>query len=153
MVDEPIDEQGFMGGVNVVDFGDLRVSRGLTRRPYTSCRHKRLSYDSKERRIWCRDCETDVDPFDAFMVIVENFDGACKKLDRRAQEVADAEAHTLRRRAAKEIDKAWQSRDMVPQCPSCDAGLFPEDFVRGISRINREWAEAQRKRQRETTNK
>ncbi len=32
MTNEPIEEQAYVMGVTVVDIGDLRVARGLTRR-------------------------------------------------------------------------------------------------------------------------
>lgn len=66
MADEPIEDQNYLSGLTVIDIGDIRVSRGMTRRPVSSCGHRRMAYDPKERRIWCKDCEKDVDPFDAF---------------------------------------------------------------------------------------
>lgn len=145
--DPPIVEPGFIHGLTVVDFGDYRVSRGLTRRPYSACQHHRLVYDGNERRIWCKDCERDVEPFDAFRLFCENAHAVSAALDRRAKEVAEAENHALISLAAKNIDKVWRKRDMIPCCPSCSAGLFPEDFKNGIlGGMSREYAEALRNR-------
>jgi Zn finger protein HypA/HybF involved in hydrogenase expression len=146
MANEPIDEQNYLYGVNVVDIGDLRVSRGLTRRPHSSCHHARISYDHKERRIWCRDCEHDLDPFDAFTLLVEWHDRAAKDLHRRREALEEAERHQIVSVAAKTIDKAWRSRKMVPACPSCGNGLFPEDFKSEPAMLGRDYAEARRKR-------
>ena len=43
-----------MGGVKVVDIGDVRIARGLTRREFSTCPHKHMVYDQNERRIWLR---------------------------------------------------------------------------------------------------
>ena len=141
MADEPIEPQEYLFGVKVVDIGDVRVSRGLTRRPVSSCQHHSLVYDTKERRIWCRDCEKDVDPFDAFELLTEHFHRQEEKLAERARKLKEAEQFQIRTLAAKEIDKAWRSRKMVPACPHCRNGLFPEDFKSGIkTSLGRDYA-------------
>jgi hypothetical protein len=127
--DEPIDPQNYGSGLTVVDIGDLRVARGQTRRPRSTCRHRNLAYDSQERRVYCHDCEQDVDPFDAFVGLCEGWDSAAKKLNRRAQALAESESFTLRRRAAKVMDEAWRKKNSVPGCPHCKEGLLPEDIL------------------------
>ena len=145
--DPPIDEPGFIHGVTVVDIGDYRVSRGMTRRTFSGCHHRRLTYDKSERRIWCRDCERDVEPFDAFLGLVEGWDRAWQSMERKRKEVAEAAKFKVRSLAAKAIDKAWRKRSMVPACPHCNHGLFPEDFKNGVmTMLGREYAEALRKR-------
>lgn len=144
MANEPIDEPEYVMGVKVVDIGDLRVSRGLTRRPYSSCRHSKLTYDPRERRIWCRDCETDVEPFDAFTGLVEQYNSAYLSLIQRQTALKEAEAFQVRSIAAKNIDKAWRSKNMVPACPHCSHGLFPEDFKNGPSLLGKDYAAARR---------
>ncbi|MEC5289407.1 MULTISPECIES: hypothetical protein [unclassified Aurantimonas] len=150
MSDEPIHELGFLGGVKVVDIGDIRVARGLTRRPATTCAHRRLNYDPIERRVWCKDCDQDVDSFDAFKVLVEHYSAAHDRLKERETRLQEAEGFNIRSLAAKAIDHAWRSRNTVPTCPACNQGLFPEDFKDGhFSHLGREYAEAQRKRRLE----
>lgn len=145
--DPPITEPGFLGGVRVVNIGDVRVARGLSRRARSSCPHNQMIYDQTERRVWCKDCETDVEAFDAFKLIVEQHSRACDHIEKRHKDLVEAEAHSLRTLAAKNIDKAWQRRSMVPCCPHCSMGLFPEDFKNGIrGMMSREYAEAMAKR-------
>jgi hypothetical protein len=133
---EPIDQQTFPYGVNVVDIGDVRVSRGFTRRGREACKHKALSYDNVERRIWCRDCERDVEGFDAFAILAEAFDNAAKNLESRERAIKEAEERTLRRRATKVLDEAWSSRHLTPVCPHCGDALLPEDVVSGVGLVN-----------------
>lgn len=144
MSDAPIDPQDFLGGVKVVDIGDLRIARGLARRPLSHCRHVHMVYDDKERRVWCEDCESDVEPFDAFKSVCENMDKATRKLQSREREVREAEHFSAHRRATKELDKVWRSRDMTPTCPHCIEALLPEDFAKGVTSTSKDLARRRR---------
>lgn len=148
MTDAPIEPQDFYGGVKVVDIGDIRVARGLTRRPVSSCKHLRLVYDDKERRVWCEDCQTEVPAFDAFTALVERWDAGMKKTRRLIDEANEAQRFTLRSRAAKAIDEAWRKHNMVPACPHCRNGLFPEDFTKGVPLVGKDYAKAKIERER-----
>ena len=141
----PIVEQDYLSGLKVVDIGDLRVARGMSRLPVSACKHRPLVYDQKERRIWCKDCETDVEAFDAFMLIVENFDRAAKEIERRQADVKEAVSHNIIRIAAKRMDELFRRKKMVPSCPHCGEGIFPEDVAK-MGSINRQWEEARRAR-------
>lgn len=147
MSDKPIDPQDYCVGLKVVDIGDIRVARGETRRPRSTCRHRHMVYDNKERRIWCSDCETEVEPFDAFMLLAEQMDGHIKRLQRREQEVSEAEQFAARSRAAKKLDSYWRGRSLVPLCPHCSEALLPEDVVNGLSATSPELVRAKRRRQ------
>lgn len=144
MSDEPIEEQSYLNGVTVVDIGDIRIARGLTRRPYSACRHKRLRYDPRERRVWCADCEKDVDSFDAFVQLTEQYHLAYEDMKDRRKKLDEAERFQARLIATKTIEKAWRSPNMVPACPNCGNGLFPEDFRASPAMIGKDFARARR---------
>ncbi len=146
MSDAPIEPQEYLYGVNVVDIGDIRVARGLTRRPHSTCAHRQQVYDDKERRIWCKDCETELEPFDAYMCLVGVMDGHIKNLKRREEQVKDAEAHSARSRAVKVLDQVWRSHQMAPLCPHCDTAILPEDVARGVATASKSLVIAARKR-------
>lgn len=146
MSGRPIEPQDFCSGMKVVDIGDLRVARGLTRRPLSACRHINMVYDNNERRVWCKDCESEVEPFDAFKAVCENIDGATKRLKRREQEVKEAERFAARSRAVKALDKVWRGHHQTPVCPHCREALLPEDFASGAMTTGRELARAARRR-------
>lgn len=133
--DPPIIPQDYIGGVTVIDFGEARISRGMSRRHYSTCNHRKLVYDQQERRIWCQDCERDVEHFDAFRIIVEQFAAAAANVKERQEKIAEAEAATIISRAAKNIDKEWRSRRMAPCCPHCKEALLPEFFANGIGNM------------------
>ena len=148
MSDAPIEPHEYLYGVKVVQIEDLRVARGLTRRPLSSCKHKKLVYDDKERRIWCSDCETQVEPFDAFVGLVEVFSAGNNSLKRRSRELAEAESFQLRSRAAKVMDEAWRSTKSAPLCPHCMTAILPEDVVGGLAKTSKSLVVASRKRQK-----
>lgn len=149
MSDAPIDPKDYLYGVKVVQIDDLRVARGLTRRPKTSCRHKRLVYDPGERRVWCEDCESEVEPFDAFVGVVEVWASASSQIERRKSAVAEAEAFTLISRAAKVMDEIWRSRKMAPLCPHCGDAILPGDVANGVASASRDLYERRRKKNKE----
>lgn len=140
--DPPIEPQNFVSGVTVVDIGDVRVARGLTRRHYSSCPHRQLIYDRQERRVWCKDCERDVEPFDAFLQLIEGYSAALGEVARREEAIKEVEQFKMRSIAAKRMDEAWRSRTMVPACPHCWMGLFPEHFKHGPTMLGRDYAQA-----------
>ena len=146
MSDAPIEPHEYLYGVKVVQIEDLRVARGLTRRPLSSCKHKKLVYDDKERRVWCSDCEAEVEPFDAFTQLVGVFSSAKSKIDRRMQELAEAEKFAMRSRAAKRMDEYWRSQTMAPLCPHCNGAILPEDVVNGLAQTSKSIEIAARKR-------
>lgn len=143
--DPPIIEQEYLYGLKVVDIGDIRVARGLSRRPHSVCPHRAMAYDEKERRIWCKDCETDVEAFDAFLIICQHFHQAADRLERERKAIEEAKEHNLIRIAAKQLDEKFRRKKMVPTCPHCRAGIFPEDVAK-MGSINREWGAARRAR-------
>lgn len=144
--DPPIEEVEFVSGVTVLDFGDIRVARGLSRRPFSTCKHRRLRYDTRERRIWCADCERDLEGFDAFVVMTEQAHAFAASINERAEQVAEAEQFSLRSRAAKAVDEVWRSKNMVPCCHHCNRGLLPEHFADGVKKkIGKDFARQQEK--------
>lgn len=144
--DPPIEPQPYLAGVTVIDIGDVRVARGMSRRPYSACKHRRLHYDSRERRVWCADCERDLEGFDAFMVLTENCHDFYAQNRRRAEDLDEAERFQARSRAVKALDHVWRSKNMAPCCPHCRQGLLPEDVLHGLATVGIEYERARRKK-------
>lgn len=144
MSDAPIEPHDYLFGPKVVQIEDLRVARGLTRRPAASCRHRQLVYDDNERRVWCQDCESQVEPFDAFIQVCGVFQKAKADIDRRRKLLSEAESFQIRSRAAKVMDEVWRSKNMAPLCPHCNAAILPEDVAKGVAKTGRKFVIAQR---------
>ncbi len=147
--DPPIEEVDFRYGATVIDMADLRLARGMSRRPHSLCKHLHLTYDTHERRIWCQDCERDVDGFDVVVMLADRMHDHDARMKRRWKELVAAEKNALVSRASKAVDDVWRRRSMVPACPSCGEGLLPEAFANGCqSLIGREFAEARIKQKK-----
>ena len=145
MSDHPIEPQDYVYGVKVVDIGDARVERGMTRRNASSCKHIRVVYDSSERRVFCKDCEKGVDPFDAFLMIVERFAAADANIKRATDQANKALQSSIISRAAQSMDKAWRRKNTTPACPHCREALLPEDFAAGVkTSVSKELARRKR---------
>lgn len=133
-------------GFPVVDIGDLRVARGMTRRPNSICRHKNMVVDHQERRIWCKDCERTVDAFDAFKSITEEFKRAVEAHNTKVKAFDEAISGLLFSRSAKALDNEWRKQKTVPCCPHCNEALLPEDFAwNRIQTASKELATLKRK--------
>lgn len=77
----------------VIDIGDIRVARGLTKGE--PCPHERLVYSVETRRVWCADCETDLAPFDAFVLICVDGKKELENLGERAEKAEKKLYHAL----------------------------------------------------------
>ena len=131
----------------VIDLADMRVRFGLPK-IRNRCEHKNLVYNIGERRVWCKECETEVGNFDAFMTLVRNFAKMVKEANRKTAELNEALKSAARLRATKALDKEWGRKRMVPCCPHCKKGLMPEDFADGVThRVSKEYELARRKKE------
>ena len=117
---------------SVIDLGGVRVEYGMPRFYNRRCDHHKLVYNSGERRVWCSDCERTIDGFDAFMTLAHNFHKMMDSARTHLQRAEAAEKAKIVLIGAKEIERTWRHK-LAPCCPSCRAGLLPEDFARGAS--------------------
>ena len=128
--DPPIEEQPYIEP-QVIDLGDVRVARGMSRRPYSACEHRRLCYDSQERRVWCADCETTLDGFDGFLVLTKYFQAMTNAANRMVAEAKEAREAVIHRIAARKVEQIWRAK-MAVTCPHCHRGILPGDSLGGV---------------------
>jgi hypothetical protein len=147
MTDDPLTPFG-----EVIDLAGVRMQRGYSLSTAPKCKHLNLRYEHtlKERRVWCADCERDLDPFDALMVLADHLHDMLNAAKHMRQKAAEAVQAVARLRAVKALDKAWSGNVMAVDCPHCRGGLLPEDFVTGgVGQQSRELELARRARKRE----
>lgn len=125
----------------VIRLDGARISRAkssLGRASY--CSHNgSLEYDPDARTIECLLCHKRMDGFDGFMALVMSWSAWTRDNESMAKEIKELQErvdHRLLRATAK-VDRAWRSRRMVPTCPHCFRGIFPEDGL-GDGSVNRE---------------
>jgi hypothetical protein len=117
------------------EFGDgiISIDKFKFERRYRErkCIHERRTYDPYERTIECDDCGKFIDPFQAFLDIVSKIDRIYARLNAIRREVDEAKEKEIILLAAKKVEKAWRSRNMVPTCPHCHQAIFPSDGFGG----------------------
>lgn len=145
----PIDPEQMSApfSAKVINLADISVRHGRSQRE-RGCRHHNLTYDMGERRIWCRSCEMTIEGFDAFMVLVRNYQLMISDYQRRKSDLDDAIKCNIRRIAARNLEKGWNSRRHVPACPHCARGLLPEDFQSRPALVSLDIERARRKKDR-----
>lgn len=141
------DERQTPFGSPVIDLAEMRIAFGRAKDFKKVCNHRRLTYDPKERRVWCQECESTVDSFDAFMTLVSHWHEMERAARAKLARAAETEKATLVKRAAKNLDQAWNRKfPMAVACPHCHGGLLPEDFLSGGSQVSRDIEIARRAR-------
>jgi hypothetical protein len=123
-----------LDGGKIIELAGIRIARGLNNAKLKEkCSHKRMVYDTAERRVWCEDCSRTIDAFDALLVMIEHLDEMCSEARRKLSEAREVHGKTARLRATKMLDKVWSGNVMAVACPHCRKGLLPEDFAGGAS--------------------
>lgn len=145
---EPMDvDDGYVA--TVVDLAGFRIQAGRPPAKSTPCQHKNMIYSMQERRVWCEDCNRTIDNFDALKQVIIELDNMMSEARSKLAQADAALRSSVRRRASKELDRAW-SGSMVPCCPHCRRGLLPDDFVDGgTGSISKSLEIARRRREQE----
>lgn len=125
-----------MGDLVVIgDFSLERKNRGYT--PIAECAHKHLSLDDTGDVVRCADCKTQVSAYWALTMLADEYNRQWKRLQSSRQALENAKAKEIHLLAAQRVEKAWRSRTMVPSCPHCLRGIFPQDGF-GNGMVNKE---------------
>jgi hypothetical protein len=98
------------------------------------CKHEHLYYDPMARHIECEDCGRFIEPFDAFMILVDYHRRGADILLSRQSELKELEEKSGKNllKATRTLDSVWRSK-MLPTCPHCKEAIAPED---GFGRFN-----------------
>ena len=143
MIDDPLLPLG-----ELIDLAGVRIQRGMTSHAATKCKHMNIRFceDRGDRRVWCVDCQSNIDPFDALAMIALHLQRMLDSAHSMRAEAQKALGATARLRATKVLDRAWSGNVMAVACPHCKNGLLPEDFLTGSHQISRDLEIARRKR-------
>jgi len=120
---------------NLVEIGDFSLARknrgGYA--PISECAHKHLTLDDTGDVVRCVDCNTQVSAYWALTMLAEEYNRQWCRLQSGKQALEEAKAKDIHLLAAQRVEKAWRSRSMVPSCPHCNRGIFPQDgFGKGM---------------------
>ena len=109
------------------------------------CEHKHLCFDPMARHIECEECGQFVEPFDAFMILLDYHRRGADILLSRQSELKELEEKAGKNllKATRELDRVWRSK-MLPTCPHCKEAIAPEDGF-GMFSVNRKMEMERRK--------
>lgn len=131
---------------DLVEIGDFSLARknrgGYT--PIGECAHKHITMDDTGDVVRCADCKTQVSAYWALTMIAEEYARQWNKLQHSKQALEEAKAKDIHLLAAQRVEKAWRSHSMVPSCPHCHRGIFPQDGF-GNGMVNKEIENRRRK--------
>lgn len=93
------------------------------------CQHINMSYDPLNEYVGCSDCGIQLQPFKAFMLLIDGYTKAVRRLDERRSELKEMEdrSELSLLKATRKVDRAWRRKSMLPCCPHCSAAIAPED--------------------------
>jgi hypothetical protein len=95
------------------------------------CDHRNLTMDRHGLTVRCDDCQLQISAYWVLENLIDSYRRARDEVERARQ------AHLLKARAhihlpaAQRVETAWRSRHMIPTCPHCSRGIFPEDGFGG----------------------
>lgn len=116
----------------------LRINRG--RKKLCQCNPPHYDIDPVNRIVMCTDCGAVVDPFEALLVLCENYEiyqEDIKRLRKKAQvyaEEANKEFDRMcRSRTFREMEKNYRN-NMLPECPECGKNFDPVNIMSWTNR-------------------
>jgi ribosomal protein S27E len=133
---------------NVVDIDQLRIRRDqLYVRSTSECKHMHITLDDNGDIVKCNDCGMQLSAYWALTHFTEYYQRAIAKLMHGQNALREAQERGVNLTAAREVERAWRSRTMVPTCPHCGEGISAKDGF-GRSAINKEIDERRRAERR-----
>ncbi len=123
---------------DIISIGDWQLQRKHEYRASFpgDCDHKHIELDARGDVVRCTKCGAQLSAFWALEMLADEYNRALLRLQRERDELTKAKETDIHLLAARKVEKAWRSRTMVPACPHCRIGIFPEDGL-GNSLVSR----------------
>jgi len=132
----------------VIDIGEFRMTlKSSSSWSPETCKHSRITMDDHGDIVTCDDCKQPVSAYWFIKDFFQRYEEYRTRVEHRAKQVEESEKKNLILRAAQRVETAWRSRRMVPVCPHCRNGIFPEDGL-GNSLISKDLAVERKKEKR-----
>ena len=111
------------------------------------CRHARLEVDDNNRRIACLDCEREIDPFEAILVLADKTSEWQTRWDAMRKDWRNLAQYVPRLLAVRELESMW-SGNRLPLCPHCKQGVTAEGLNK-MGWVHKAYAEAVQQHKRD----
>jgi len=105
----------------------------LTKRPRGRCPHGRTVIDEMQGTVECRDCGATLSAFWVLGQIAREENRAFHRLQTLRAEAAQLQSWVPFLRSVRGLEKRWRGRRVLPTCPHCNHGLWPDELTGGVS--------------------
>lgn len=129
----------------------VRLTDVLAKKPYSrrECAHARLEVDATNRRVECRDCNREVDAFEAISILADNASAYQRTYDQMRKDHQNLAGWVPHLRAVRDLEGMWRGK-RLPMCPHCKKGVTAEG-LNSMGWVHQAYAEAVAKHEAETT--
>lgn len=123
----------------------LEAWRHLKRPTGTAvCQHARTVLDEQAGTVTCRDCEATLSAFWVLGRIAREENRCFERVRNLRAEAEELSTWVPFLRSMKRLEKRWRGQRMLPVCPHCHHGLWPEELNGGAIGVDIEIAQRKR---------
>lgn len=112
------------------NFGDPKIVVDRNEPYKATCMHKYLAVRPNSRRVLCRSCKAEVDPFDVLLDLTREWDW-CTHFARQQEEL-EAKIAALK---AEESNAKQRLRNVYKKAPEAKTTLYFEEFLRRLNEV------------------
>ena len=107
----------------------------LLKRPQGTavCQHARTVVDQQAGTVTCRDCEVTLSAFWVLTKIALEENRCFERVRSLRAEADELNNWVPFLRSMRSLERRWRGRSMLPACPHCHHGLWPEELQGAVS--------------------
>lgn len=98
-----------------------------------ACQHSRTVIDERAGTVTCRECDATLSAFWVLGRIAREENRVFARIVTLRAEAAALETWVPFLRAMRSLEKRWRGRAMLPACPHCRHGLWPDELGSSVS--------------------
>jgi hypothetical protein len=104
----------------------------LAKRPGPTCAHPRTIVDQQNGTVECKECGASLSAFHVLVQIAKEENRLWERVRALRAEAKELKAWVPILKAVRELDRMWRGKRMLPCCPQCSRGLWPEEMTAAV---------------------
>ena len=105
------------------------------------CDHPRTTIDEQNGTVECRDCGVTLSAFWVLGQIAREENRCFTRIRNLRAEAEELKGWVPFLRSMRKLEKRWRGRAMLPACPHCHRGLWPDELERSSVSLSLEVAQ------------
>lgn len=97
------------------------------------CQHNATVLDERLGTVTCKDCQATLSAFWVLGQIAREENRCFERIHRLRHEAEELQKWVPFLRSMRSLEKRWRGRAMLPVCPHCHRGLWPEELGASVS--------------------